>query len=178
MQKTSVVNYYREELPKEKRISYADLSGKILCGLASGYAFLILFVLALGASNMTVGRIGQIGDQVTVSFPVLLSPHKIVLWDTRAETLELTKFIVILLIFVFSSAISSITFLQMKNIYDVFFILGLEYLPIPLIGKYLKAQGFALYFLMFIIGVCLICYSTALRTYLKRKTVNYRYDYS
>lgn len=164
-------NYYggNKEFMKEYT-HYAEFLGKVLCGFASGYAFLILFVLALDVSNMTVGRIGQIGDLVSVSFPAPFSPHRIVLWNTKVETLELAKIIVTLSLFVISSVISCTIFLQIKNIYNVLLILGLEYLPIPLIGSYLRAQGFALYFMMFIIGVCLICYSTALRTFLRNKS--------
>lgn len=178
MRVISDINYKNKGLTMEGHTNnYTDFFGKALCGFASGYAFLILFVLGLDVSNMTVGHIGQIGDWVSVSFPVPLSPHGIVFWNTKVETLELAKIIACLTLFVISSLISSVVFLQIKNIYDVLLILGLEYLPIPLIGNYLKAQGFALYFMMFIIGVCLICYSTALRTFLRRKSLNHYCDY-
>lgn len=151
-----------------KQIYCTRLIVKILCGFAAGYAFLILFVLALDVSNMTVGRIGQIGDIVSVRFPLPLTSHSIALWYTTVETLEMAKIIASLVVFIIISAISSVIFLEIKNIYNIFLILGLEYLPIPIAGHYLRAQGFALYFMMFIIGICLICYSTALRTFLNR----------
>jgi hypothetical protein len=175
MRETSAINYYyrsNTRLIEKSRTSYGECFGKILCGCASGFAVLILFVLALDASGMTFGRTGQIGDKVSVYFP-LLSSQKILLWNTTPETLELTKFIAILTLFVISAFISSVIFLHIKDICNVFLILGLEYIPIPLIGKHLKAQGLSLYFMLFVIGVCLICYSTALRTFLERK----RYDY-
>lgn len=156
------INYYGR-----RNKGYAEFFGRVLCGIASGYAFLILFVLALNVSNMTAGHIGQIGEWVSVSFPIPLTPHRIALWNTKVETLELAKIIVSFLLFAIVSAISVVVFLQIENLYNVFFILGLEFLPIPIIGKYLMAQGFVLYFVIFVIGVCLICYSAALRTFLK-----------
>ncbi|MGR3310817.1 MAG: hypothetical protein ACUZ77_08575 [Candidatus Brocadiales bacterium] len=172
MQKTPVNFYNRDKREKglieKRRINYAKFFGRVLCGLASGYVFLILFVLALDISNMTFGRIGHIGNQVSVGFPVPLTPHGIALWNTRVETLELTKIIAALSFFAMSSAISTIIFLQIKNIYNVFFIIGLEYLPIPFIGNYLQAQGSALYLMMFFIGVCIICYSAVLKRLYKQ----------
>lgn len=181
MQGISVADYFRrnqrfvekKEFVERRRANYAEVFEKVLCGVASGYAFLILFVLAFDASGMSFGRIGQIGEQVFVRLPVPLLPQTIVLWDTTVETLELAKIIVILSLFVIYSVISSFIFLQIKNIYNIFLLLGLEYLPIPFVGNHLKAQGSALYFMLFIIGVCLICYSIVLRTFLKQNCHGY-----
>lgn len=168
--------YLRASLAK-RQTDYIHLIANVLCGFVAGYAFLIFFVLALNVSNMTVGRIRHIGDSVSVSFPLPLSPHSIELWHTDVETLEMVKIIASLVAFAIISIVFSIIFLKMKNIYNILLILGLEYLPMPIVGNYFQAQGFALYLMMFIIGFCLICYSSALRIFFRRTTFNRRYGY-